>query len=176
MKKVNSHHIILIAYALFVAIATLCKPQFLASNTFLNQFVGADMLSLLAVILAITFASVANIHLAINQIVARVYHSRLRDGQAAASETRSEINSNAWLLFYAFIICAVAIFIRSFDKDNFVLNSAMNGLAIGMLLVNVLVFRDIYRTVFILVSSDIAVGGAQPPRFSADEPGATNEH
>jgi hypothetical protein len=49
MKRINASHLILVAYALFVAVATLCKPDFLASNSFLSQFVGADMLSLLAV-------------------------------------------------------------------------------------------------------------------------------
>jgi hypothetical protein len=163
---------ILIAYVLFVAVATLCKPDFLASNEFLKDFVGSELLSLLAVILAITFASVANIHLALNQIIARVYEKNIEHGQVKAGEIRKEINSNAWLLFYAFLACAAVLFFKALFSDNDYVLSAMNGIALGTLLVNVLVFHDIYSTVFALAASDLAVRGAQPPDYDPETPSA----
>ena len=65
MKK----FIILVAFILFCSVSTVVKPEFLANNVFLVEFVNQELLALLAVILAITFASVANIHLALNRIV-----------------------------------------------------------------------------------------------------------
>jgi len=168
----NTNIALLIAYSLFVAVASLCKPAFLAENTFLNSLVGNDLLSLLAVVLAITFASVANIHLALNQIVGRVFKNKVDVGQKIAGPLRADINSNAWLLFYAFLVCIFALALKSVFVDNSHVVSVSNGLALGMLLVNVLVFRDIYCTVFELASTDLAVRGAQPPDFSSDTPSA----
>jgi hypothetical protein len=161
---------ILIAYGLFIAVATLCRPDFLASNSFLEKFVGSELLSLLAVILAITFASVANIHLALNQIVARVYAKNIEHGQVVARGIRGEINSNAWLLFYAFLICTAALFVKALFTDNAYVHSATNGVALGTLLINILVFHDIYCTVFELAASDLAIKGAQPPDYATDAP------
>jgi len=172
----TTSHAIIVAYALFVAVATLCKPQFLSGNSFVDSLAGPDLLSLLSVILAITFASVANIHLSLNQIIGRVYSKNIEHGQVKAAPTRREINTNAWLLFYAFLICAGALFGRALVPENIYVHSAMNGIAFGMLLVNILVFRDIYCTVFELAASDLAVKGAeQLPEYNTDTPPVAND-
>jgi hypothetical protein len=170
----NNAYGIIIAYTLFVAVATLCKPDFLGGNSFLDSLVGPELLSLLAVILSITFASVANIHLALNRIIRRAFGD-VHEGQEAARPSREQINSNAWLLFYAFLVCAAALFLKSLAPDSDTIKSAMNGVAIGSLLVNVLVFRDIYSTIFQLAESDLAVKGAEPPELDPDSPGAEED-
>lgn len=168
-------YVILIAYLLFVAIATLCRPDFLAKNSFLDNFVGTELLGLLAVILSITFASVANIHLAINQIVSSVYRKDIERGQKIALPTRKDINENSWSLFWAFVACTGFLIVKGMFADNIFILSAMNGLALGTLLLNVLVFHDIYGTVFALAESDLAVKGANPPEYSPDTPPTHNE-
>ena len=164
---------IIIAYCLFIAVSTLCRPDFLSGNKFLDDFAGHDLLSLLAVILTITFASVANIHLALNQIILKVFSGDIRRGQDTAQATRDDIDSNAWLLFWAFIACTAFLLVKgAFGEANIYVKSAMNGLCLGALLVNILVFHDIYRTVFTLASSHLAVAGAKVPEFSPDTPKA----
>lgn len=152
-------YIILIAFGLFVAVATLCRPDFLAHNSFLAAFVSHEILALLAVVMTITFASVANIHFALNRIIGHVYAKDLDRGQRAAAKARGELNTNAWTLFWAFIACALILVIKGIVTNNDYVTSAMNGLALGALLVNVLVFYDIYDTLFTLASSDLAVKG-----------------
>lgn len=163
-------YFIIIAFCLFVGVSTLCRPIFLAENGFLDDFVGGELLSLLAVILVITFASVANIHLALNQIIIKVYEKNIEHGQTKSRPVRDDINGNAWLLFWAFIATALVLLIKGMFSENIYIHSAMNGLALSALLVNVLVFRDIYQTVFAIASSDLAVKGAKPPDYSSDTP------
>jgi hypothetical protein len=162
-------HFILVAYAFSVALVTAFKPDFLASNSFLLKFAGSELLSLLAVILAITFASVANIHLALNQIIGRAFAHKIEHGKRKAQPLRNDINGNAWLLFYAFLAYGASLFIGAIFADNMFVKSAVNGIALGTLLLNVLVFRDIYCTVFELAASDVAVKGAEP-EYSPDTP------
>ena len=89
MKK----FIVLVAFILFCAVSTVSEPTFLAKNNFLQQFVNHEILALLAIILAITFASMANIHLALNRIVMRAFGRRRALGQRSSEAVRREINS-----------------------------------------------------------------------------------
>lgn len=63
--------IILVALAAVLAVACICQPSLLSENTILNGLMNHEVLALMAVILTVTLASVANIHLAINRIVAK---------------------------------------------------------------------------------------------------------
>ena len=150
--------IIVIAFTLFVAVATLCQPEFLAENKFLIGFINHEILALLAVVMTITFASVANIHFVLNRIIAKVYADNLDKGQRTADKARRELNSNAWMLFWTFISCATFLLVKG-TVDEIHVTSLMNGLCLGALVVNALVFYDIYDTLFALAASDLAVKG-----------------
>jgi hypothetical protein len=95
-------YFIIISFLLFVATATVCNPEFLAKNSFLESFVTHEILGILAVIMTVTFASVANIHFYITRIVGKAYGADLNKGQRKADAPRSELNTNAWLLFWCF--------------------------------------------------------------------------
>jgi hypothetical protein len=152
-------YVLLTAFGLFVAVATLCKPAFLATNIFIDAFVGDQLLSLLAVIMTITFASVANIHFMLNQIIGKIFAHDVAKGQRAAAGTRKQINDNAWWLFWGFVVCCGLLIVKGIGAENEYVRSAMNGLSLTVLVANILVFYDIYRTIFELASSDIAVRG-----------------
>ena len=151
MKK----FIVLVAFILFCAVSTVSEPTFLAKNNFLQQFVNHEILALLAIILAITFASMANIHLALNRIVMRAFGRRTALGQRSSEAVRREINSNAWWLFWAFIVCVISLIVKGSMPDHVYIVSAMNGVALTVLLLNVLVFYDIYRAIFAIVGSGV---------------------
>ena len=155
MKK----FIILVAFILFCAVSTVSKPEFLAANYFLKGFINHEILALLAIILAITFASVANIHLALNRIVMRAFGRKSALGQQASEPVRQEINSNAWWLFWGFIACAISLIVKGSMPEHIYVVSAMNGVALSVLLLNVLVFYDIYRAIFRIVGSGIDGSG-----------------
>lgn len=149
-------YIIVIVYIGVVTAATICHPSFLAKNEFLKAFISHELLGLLAVVMTITFASVANIHLTISRLVAQAPAEKREAARETIAETRSELNSSAWLLFWAFIAAAIILLVKGTVTENVWVESAANGLALGTLLVNALVFYDIYQTSFVLASSDIA--------------------
>lgn len=149
MKK----FIILVSFMTVCAVATIVVPEFLAKNTFLVGFISHEILAILAVILSITFASVANVHLSLNRIVRVVFRRDWKRGILASEPVRKEINSNAWLLFWAFIVCIGALIVKGVLGDNVYIESSMNGIALTVLLLNVLVLHDMYKTIFAIVSS-----------------------
>ena len=152
-----------IATGIVAALATAFWPKILAENEFLKNYVTHEILSLLAVTMTITFASVANIHLSIT----RSLQSAVRDPVARAAieekhakPMRVEINSSAWLLFWTFAVTFIAVLVKGqFPKSDYVL-SFVHGVGIVATLINLLVIRDIYRTTFYMASDPVAAGAS----------------
>lgn len=142
----------MIAAATIVCALTIAAPSVLAANTFLNGFVTHEILALLAVVLTITLASVANVHLTITRIIRSKFADENK-GRLAAAPARSEINSNAWALFWAFLVCVAVLVLKGAYPTEVYLVSLMNGLALLVLLFNLLVLHDIYQTVFDLAEA-----------------------
>lgn len=161
--------IILVAFLLFCAVSTVSRPEFLAKNAFLEDFLNHEILALLAVILVITFASVANIHLALNRITLRAFKGREAFGLQASEPVRREINSSAWLLFWGFVACVLFLIVKGTMSGNIYVVSAMNGLALTVLLLNIVVFYDIYKAIFAIVGSPLNTGGGPDDGGSSDE-------
>ena len=68
MSKTTAY-ILLIAFCAGSVTISVVRPDFLGDdNIFLKNFVNHEFLNILGLILAITLASVANIHLAFNRI------------------------------------------------------------------------------------------------------------
>lgn len=149
-------HVITVVFSGVVAAATICRPDLLAKNTFLGTFVTHELLALLAVIMTITFASIANIHMTVSRVVAQAPADRREAARGAIQDTRNELNSNAWLLFWSFVAASIILLVKGTVTGNIWVESAANGLALGTLLVNVLVFHTIYETSFAIAASDVA--------------------
>lgn len=148
-----------------VATSTMFWPQVLAANTFLTGFVTYEIMSFLIVILTITFASVANIHLSVSrtQTTIKDAATRKRVEENFAKPLRAETRSSAWLLFWALVICTVALFLKGeFPTNQYVL-SAVHGIAVLVLITNAVVLYDIYSTVFALVGLDDGKGKSDQP-------------
>jgi hypothetical protein len=155
--------LLLLGAAVIVSLS-LIFPQVLADNEFLRGFVSYEIMSFLIVILTITFASVANIHLSISrtQTAIKDVETRKRIEENFAKPLQSETRSSAWLLFWALVICAVALFVKGeFPKEVHVV-SLVNGVAVLVLITNAVVLYDIYSTVFALVGTDRA-SEPEPP-------------
>lgn len=144
-----------IASAIGVAIVTVWAPNILADNTFLQNYVTHEILSLLSVTMTITFASVANIHLAITKSLQSFVEDplkRARIEKTHGQPMRREINSSAWLLFWAFLAIFSAVIIKGEWPDNKHVLSAVHGAGIVTTIINMLVIRDIYRTTFLMAA------------------------
>lgn len=134
-----------------------CHPEWLAENEFIDSFVGADVLSLMAVILTVTLASVANIHLALNRIVAKRFLNapKLKD---AANGVKKELTDNAWFIFWGFVVTVLALAIKGINADDMIWSASVNGFVIWMLGLYILCMFDIYSVVFGLVDLEMSVG------------------
>lgn len=143
---------ILFAFIAIVGSASVSNPHLLAGNTFLIALMGPDLVSVLVVVLTITFASVANIHLSISRMVSAARNREAAN--AAANGVRKQINSNAWTIFWAFVAALIALFIYGQFPDNTMVRSFAVAACLTVIVLNGLVMHDIYRTIFILVTND----------------------
>lgn len=154
--KVNRANIwrigILCASIAIVGALSISRPAVFAQNRFLQAFMGPDMVSVLIVMLTITFASVANIHLSITRMVALAADRDLAAG--AAGRARAELNTNAWTIFWAFVVSLLSLILNGeYPKDEFV-QSTTTGVCLVVLILNGLVMHDIYRSIFLLVANE----------------------
>lgn len=159
---------ILIAFALFFAVATVCKPDFLARNTFLLGFVNHEVLALLSVILTVTLASVANIHLTMNKIVANKFgnNPKLKD---AATEVKNELKDNCWYIFWGFVAAAILLVAKGSIPNGDLALSIIHGMVLWILALYVLCMYDVYQVVFGIVDMDDGSSGADnTPDMSSD--------
>lgn len=142
---------ILFAFISIAGAVSVSRPGDLADNTFLKALMGPDLVAVLVVVLTITFASVANIHLSISRMVASAKDKPKADGAAAG--VRQQINSNAWLIFYAFIIALCALFLYGQFPEDESVRAVMMAVCMTVVVLNGLVMHDLYRTIFLLVAN-----------------------
>lgn len=153
MKRDSAHGVIVAVFGV-TAMATAAVPHVLANNTFLTGFVNHEIMAFLIVVLTITMASVANIHLSISRLTASVKDPERRKAidDGVAKPLRGDIESSARLLFWSFGVCAVALVVKGEFSDNVYVVSATHGIGIVVTVTNVLVLFDIYKTVSTLAS------------------------
>jgi hypothetical protein len=137
----------------FMGASIACEPTWLGdSNKFLANFINHEYLNVLGVILAITLASLAQIHLSLNAIEER-RNIRLPAG------VRAEIRSAARWLIGGFVAALFLVWLKpllpAVERSTAIVNSA----ALLLLGFYVLILIDITHSVF-----DIG------PDIDADEP------
>lgn len=152
MTRVTLILIILFMGAVGVTMS-IVWPSVLAENVFLKNFVNHEILSLLVVVLTITFASVANIHLTISQTQTKIEDAqeRKRIEEQFAKPLRRETASSAWLLFWAFVVCFLAVLVKGQFGEVERAVSAVHAVALIVIFINAAVLYDIYGAVFALV-------------------------
>lgn len=93
----------LLAFVVMAVVLIAARPEWVSDqNTFLAEFIKSQLLSVLGTILAITLASVANVHLEINKIEEKY-------GREGLPKTRENLRKSArWLvgLFVAGVLVA----------------------------------------------------------------------
>jgi hypothetical protein len=151
-----------VALATILIVLSIVHPATLARNTFLANFVSHEIMAFMVVPLTITFASVSHIHLQIsNMIRALETPEARRRMEQRAVPLRAEINSSAWLLFWSFVTCAVALIVKgSFSEVEYVV-SLVHAVAIVVVAVNSIVLYDVHKTIFALA-----------PHFTPEAPNA----
>ena len=152
---------------------SIVEPAHLASNKFLDEFVSHEIMAFLIVVLTITFASVANIHLAVSRMQSGIRDAKARDEleREFATPLKAETRSSAYVLFWAFCVCACALLAKGQFPENEYVKAIVHSIAVVVVVANAMILYDIYRTVFALVSQpEIADEDGQD--FTDDSPPA----
>lgn len=140
--------ILLIVLVGVLVLVSVCVPAVLAQNNFINSFLSEQLISILSVIMTVTTASVANIHITFNRIEAN--HKR----PGVFKDARKEINHSAILLIGLFVASIVLLILRDSASANASILAFFNGLCLIILVINVLVLLDITFTVFSISPHD----------------------
>ena len=151
MSKTVSFVILIVLVGLVLACA-VSAPEILSDkNSFMKNFVGPEFLGVLGVILAITLASSAQLHLEFNKIEERFKAHGL-------TKTRASVRQDTYALIVLFAFgIALAVF-KSLLASEAWAQTIFNGFAIIVVVANVLLLLDLTRTTF-----------AIPPIFHEDD-------
>jgi len=115
-------------------------------NTFLKGFVTHELLGFLGVIVTITLASAANLHLKLNELEEKVQ-------KQVFSKTRSMVKKSAYWLIGMLLIALLLVVIKPVVANSNIVESFFNGAALLVVFFNVLVLIDLTQSAFSLEPS-----------------------
>lgn len=142
--KQTTYICILVVTAGVILVCIIVSPTLLSdANSFLKEFVGSNFLELLGVILAITLASSAQLHLAFNQIEERF-------NKRGMTASRASVRSDTYALIILFLLGVVVVFTKAAVATAKWSQALFNGAALYILLWTVLLLISLTRTVFAL--------------------------
>ena len=132
----------LICAATLVAVVAACCPSAMSDkNDFLHHFVNHELLGLLGIIMTITLASAANLHLEFNKIEERFRHRGL-------TKTRRGVVQSAYCLIGLFFVSVVIVVAKPIASHSEVSEALFNGAALFVLLWNILILIEITQMAF----------------------------
>lgn len=122
--------------------ASFCVPHYLsdAGNTFFKNFVNHELLSVLGVIVTITLASAANLHLEINKL-------QEKTGDKFA-EARTAIRLCSYSLIAVFIVAALLVMVKPAIGQAETGTALINSAVILLLVFSVGVLADLTAAIF----------------------------
>lgn len=131
----------LIILIIGIGVISWCDPFWLSDkNAFLKEFMNHELLAVLGVIVTITLASAANLHLEFN---------RLEDAFGESfPEARSATKNYAYLLIALFVIALALVVLKPIVAHGLHLQAAFNGAGIVIIALNVLALLDLTIAVF----------------------------
>lgn len=135
-----------------VTALTVWRPEVLAYNAFLGEMATPELVAILVIILTITLASVANIHLSLTRLEDHLDERKVANAGSEIDEARREINGNAWLLSSVFCVFLALLLIKGHWPDDVWVLSVVHAGAIMAIVINLLVLHDIYSSIYALVT------------------------
>lgn len=131
----------LIILTIGIVISSCAYPAWLSDqNTFLKGFMNHELLAVLGVVVTITLASAANLHLEFNRL-----EDEFEEGFA---EARSATKGYAYLLIALFVLALCLVVLKPIVAVNPNLESLFNGAGILIIAVNILSLADLTSAVF----------------------------
>ncbi|MGY3077801.1 hypothetical protein ACVWZZ_004172 [Bradyrhizobium sp. LM6.10] len=141
MTKTLGYSLLAIFAAMSVAISA-ARPEWISDeNPFLKNFVNHELLALLGVILAITLASIASVHLEFNKIEER-YKRRF------LAKSRTNLRKNAYWLISLFAVAVALVAVKPVLCGGAVAQALANMGGLLILLWHVLILITLTQLVF----------------------------
>ncbi len=133
---------LLIALTAILAAASICQPYYLsdAGNDFFRDFVTHEMLAVLGVIVTITLASSASIHLELNKLEERT--------AGEFPEARRAVKQSCYALVFAFAAAFFVVMAKPWVGDSQQATAAMNSLSILIFLFSLAIMADLTMAIF----------------------------
>lgn len=148
MSKAVSSCILVVSIGLWLALSFL-RPELLGvGNTFLQDFLDTDFINLMGVLVTITLASTANIHIELRKMENIA-------GREFLTETRRRVRISAFALLWLFVASVVAVVGKPLVPQTDEAISLMNGLSLIILIIGILVIADITKLAFRVSPSDL---------------------
>jgi uncharacterized membrane protein len=165
MTRTLSYTILLVSAAVSI-ILVATRPEWVSDqNIFLRDFVSHEFLGLLGVILAITLASVANIHLEFNKIEERYQ-------KVGLTKSRSNIKKGAYWLIGLFIVGVIIAVTKPIINVGATSQGVANMAALFIVLWQVLILVSLTQLVF-AIPPHINDSEPEPPREAPSATGKT---
>jgi hypothetical protein len=131
--------VILISLVTILTVISFTQPWMLDDrNSFLKAFVGADYLATLGIIVSITLASAANIHLHLNELADDTGHRFQR--------TRTSIKRSCNSLVWSFVAAIVVVTIKPLLPVAPYNVAMANALALIIIYFDASIMLDLVRT------------------------------
>lgn len=141
MNPILSKFILVIAIGVSICLIAY-RPEWLGDqNQFLKNFVNHEYLNILGVILAITLASLSQLHLSLGRLKSKI-------GVDGLSEIRAEIRSSAVWLILGFIFGLIAVVLKPLIVFGHAGEASVNAFCMVILLFYILILSDITLSVF----------------------------
>lgn len=142
MTKTISYCILLCLSAVAAVMAAAAPDVISDKNAFLSGFVNHELLNILGVIVAITLASAAQLHLTLNSIEERIGQDN------SFVSTRAGIRSSVYGLICLFLIALLIVMFKPMLASENWSQTLFNGASIIIVVWNVLVLISLTEAVF----------------------------
>lgn len=132
----------LIAALAVVLVCAIYNPSYLSDqNTFMHHFVNHELLALLGIIMTITLASAASLHLEFNKIEERYQRRGL-------TKTRRGVVQGAYALIALFLLAVALVVFKPLFPHSESAEALINGVAVIVLIFNVLILLEMTQLAF----------------------------
>lgn len=126
-------------------VLSLTAPAVLSDkNSFLKGFVNQELLGFLGVVVTITLASAANLHLELNKLEEQIK-------KRVFNETRNAVKMSAYSLIKMLLLALVIVVSKPLiviTDDYLISSSFLNGAALLIVFANILILADLMQTAF----------------------------
>lgn len=147
MNKTVAQCSVLCSTAVWIVLSFAAPWVLSDQNKLLSSFISSGgFLSFLGVIVTITLASAANLHLELNKMEEKIQ-------KRVFSKTRSSVKKSAFWLIGMLLLSVLIATTKSLVCDTETAQSIFNGACLLIVLFNILVLIDLTQTAFALEPS-----------------------